>query len=164
MHDESVATEAVDLLILELDGGRYGVELGCVREVLRAVLITPLPGAPQVIEGIIDVRGEVVPVYDLRARFALPPRPLNPDDRLVLVWTGTRLAALRCDRSDAITRAPAADVEPAGMLPPKGAAIAGAARLPDGLVLIHDVAAFLDQAEALELETALEAHGRGDGG
>jgi purine-binding chemotaxis protein CheW len=156
MHEEA-DTEAADLLILELDGARYGVELDGVREVLRAVLVTPLPGAPPVIEGIIDVRGDIVPVYDLRARFGMPPRPLHPDHRLVLAWTGERLVALRCDRSEEIERMAAGQLTRASSLPEADGRIAGAARLRDGLVLIHDVAAFLDEAERVTLDAALSA-------
>jgi purine-binding chemotaxis protein CheW len=130
------------------------VNLACVREILRAVLITPLPEAPLVIEGVIDVRGELVPVYDLRLRFGLPPRTLHPDDRLIVTWTGDRLAALRCERTGWIETVPAEAIDHPAYA--GGERIAGVARLPDGVVLIHDLATFLEEAEAQDLERALE--------
>jgi purine-binding chemotaxis protein CheW len=157
MHDQT-ATEAVDLLVFELDDARYALRLECVREVARAVLITPLPDAPPVVEGVIDVRGNLVPVYDLRSRLGLPPRPLEPDDRLVIAWTGERTIAIRCDRTDWIERAAPSRLEPAAHLPAAGGVMAGAAQLPDGIVMIHDLTAFLDDAARLTLEQALAAH------
>jgi purine-binding chemotaxis protein CheW len=157
MHDET-ATEAVDLLVFELDDARYALRLDTVREVARAVLITPLPDAPPVVEGVIDVRGSLVPVYDLRTRFGLPPRPLHPDDRLVIAWTGERVVAIRCDRTGWIERAVPRRLEPASRTAASDDVIAGAAQLADGIVLIHDLATFLDDAARLTLDGALAAH------
>jgi purine-binding chemotaxis protein CheW len=133
-----------------------------VREVARAVLITPLPDAPAVVEGVIDVRGELVPVYDLRMRFGHAPAALSPDEQLVIAWTGSRLVALRCDRTHWIHTLSSDAIDP----PPvagSGRRIEGVARLPDGVVLIHDLASFLDQAEAASLDHALATHS-GSGG
>lgn len=130
------------------------MNLACVREILRAILITPLPEAPLVIEGVIDVRGDLVPVYDLRLRFGLPPRALHPDDRFIVAWTGDRLAALRCERTGWIEAVPADAIDRPEFA--SGERIAGVARLPDGVVLIHDLATFLEEAEAQDLARALE--------
>lgn len=148
---------AVELLAFEAGGSRFGIELAAVREVLRAVLITPLPGAPPVIEGIIDVRGTVVPVYDLRARFGLPIRPLHPDDRLVTAWTGDRLVALHCERTEWLVSVPAPAMERSGAVSLGDRRVAGLARLPDGIILITDLPAFLDDAEREALDSALAA-------
>jgi purine-binding chemotaxis protein CheW len=156
MHDET-ATEAVDLLVFELDDARYALRLDAVREVARAVLITPLPAAPPVVEGVIDVRGSLVPVYDLRTRFGLPPRALHPDDHLVLAWTGERAVAIRCDRTRWIERAVPRALDNAPGPSASDGVIAGAAQLADGIVLIHDLATFLDDAARLTLEDALAA-------
>ena len=105
----------------------------------------------------VDRRGELVPVYDLRARFGLGPRPLNPDERLVVVWTGSRLAAFRCDRTEWVERVDPSSIEPPDSVPGTGRHIAGVARLPDGLVLIQQLDAFLEDAEAAALDDALSA-------
>jgi purine-binding chemotaxis protein CheW len=156
MHDET-ATEAVDLLVFELDDARYALRLDAVREVARAVLITPLPDAPPVVEGVIDVRGSLIPVYDLRTRFGLPPRSLHPDDRLVIAWTGERVVAIRCDRTGWIESGVPRRLEPVSRPAASDDVIAGAAQLDDGIVLIHDLASFLDHAARLTLEDALAA-------
>lgn len=157
MNGTDAKLEATELLVFELAGLRLALELHCVREVFAAVLITPLPGAPPVVEGIIDVRGQVVPVYGIRQRFGLPAAALHPDQRIVTAWTGERLVALRCDRVDWIETAPPDRISTAEPLLQAERRIAGVARLPGGLTLIQDLAAFLDDAERTALEQAMLA-------
>jgi purine-binding chemotaxis protein CheW len=143
----------LELLVFELAAVRYAIPLTSVREVVRAVLVTPLPEAPPVIEGVIDVRGELVPVLDLRLRFGHSARALDPDDRLIVAWTGDRLVSMRCERTEWIETVPGDAVSE----PPYGrdGRISGIAQLPDGVVLIQDLAAFLDEAESVALDSAL---------
>lgn len=150
-------SEAVELLVFELDDQRYALYLTAVREVVRAVALTRLPGAPGVVEGAINLRGRVVPVLDLRARFGLRPKPVDPDQHLILASAGGRLVALRTDRATRLTTVPVSGIDSAAEVTPAARQIAGVAKLPDGLVLIHDVEAFLTQAESEMLEAALEA-------
>jgi purine-binding chemotaxis protein CheW len=150
----------LDLLVFELAGARYALEAACVREVVRAVFITPLPDAPAVVEGVIDVRGEIVPVYDVRLRFGLPLQRLRPDEQIVLAWTGDRRVAIRCDRTDWVAGAERSRPADGAELKHAGRHIVGVARLADGIVLIHDLQGFLEQAEAEALESALAAHAR----
>jgi purine-binding chemotaxis protein CheW len=156
----STSDDVRQLLVFELAGIRLALELACVREVVRAVFITPLPGAPLVVEGVISVRGDVVPVYDLRARFGLPARRLHPDEVIVIAWTGTRRAGIRCERTEWLTAASRDSLEPAPEFrDASNTLITGVARTDDGLILIHDLRAFLDSAESDALEHALQQHG-----
>lgn len=156
--DQPQAPTDLELLVFELAGLRYALELHTVREVARAVLIAPLPDAPPVIEGLIEVRGELVPVYDLRLRFGLEARPLSPEERLVIAWTGARLVAFRCEATGWVERVPPTRVASREAVHGAGRHVAGVARLPDGLVLIQDLEQFLDDAEAARLDDALAAH------
>lgn len=161
---ESAAETALDLLVFEVAGVRLGIALSAVREVVRAVFITPLPDAPPAVEGVIDVRGGLVPVYDLRLRFGLPPRRLHPEERLVLAWTGERMVAARCDAVAGTVSVPQSAIEAGDVVHAGTGSIRGVARLDDGLVLVHDLAAFLDDAERVTLANALAAHAeRADG-
>jgi purine-binding chemotaxis protein CheW len=148
------APEDLQLLVFELAGVRYALELRAVREVVRAVLIAPLPDAPPAIEGVIAVRGELIPVYDLRARFGLAPRALDPQEMLIIAWTGTRLVAFRCERTEWVEHVPRSTVAPPPA-PSPSRHIAGIARLPDGLVLIQDLDVFLDEEEAVRLDEVM---------
>ncbi len=145
------------LLSFSLDGHRYGVPANAVNEIIRAVAITPLPGSPDVIEGIIDVRGAIVPVFNLRARFALPHKPLEPSDQFVLAQTSARVAALHVDQVADLVDVDDGAASDAARQVPHAPHIAGVATLPDGLVLIHDVETFLSHAESETLAAALAA-------
>ena len=119
---------------------------------MRAVAITPLPSAPPLIEGVVSVRGRILPVLDVRARFRLPPRALDPSDHFIVAAAGRRGVILRVDRATHLAQVDDATAAPAG-----GAYDAGVATLEDGLVLVHDLAAFLSASEAAALDVALEA-------
>jgi purine-binding chemotaxis protein CheW len=148
-----------EFLVFDVAAQRFALPLPNVREVLRAVAITRLPDAPAVIEGVIDVRGSLVPVMDLRARVGLPRRPLELEDRLIVVESDGRTLALRVDRVHWTIEVEERALESTRTLAPEAAYIAGVARLEDGLVLIHDLRRFLSPSEAAELARALELHG-----
>lgn len=147
------------LLLFSLDDLRFALPLEQVREMVRAVAITPLSGAPGVVEGIVDIRGTVMPVLDLRARFGLPRRPVALTDHMILAESGAREVILRVDRvlepydvgEELMTPAPQGD--------PAFAHLAGVARLADGLVLIQDLERFMTQGEMAALAAAMEREG-----
>jgi purine-binding chemotaxis protein CheW len=148
--------DVVEVLVFQLDGQRYGLLAVVVREVLRAVSVVPLPRAPAVIEGVINLRGRIVPVLDLRSRFRLPSRPLRHTDHLIVAWAGDRLVALRVDQATDLVRLPAAHLEEARGVVPGVEYVTWVARLPDELVLLHDLCTFLSRAESEGLATALD--------
>lgn len=146
-----------EVLIFELDGARYGLPAHCVRQIVRAVLPTPLPGLGHgaALEGLIDLHGEVVPLFDVRARFGLPARQLRPGDQLVVLELRSRTVALRADAVlglESIDETLRAEV--AGLTGPFPH-LAGVLRLGDGLVLLQDLEQFLTRTEELALDAAL---------
>ncbi len=146
-------------LLFALDDLRFAIPVDQVRETVRAVAITPLAGAPGVIEGIIDVRGTVTPVLDLRARFRLPKRDITVSDHLILASAGGRPVALRVDRVIDIQAVPSSALSEVSTSEPAFAHLAGVVRLPDGMVLLSDLDAFLSQGETESLAAALDAPG-----
>ena len=145
----------MDVLVFEISGLRYALPTSDVSELARAVTIVPLPKAPPIVEGIINVHGHVVPVLDIRARFRLPSRALSHTDHLIVARIGPRLVAVRADRARDLANVDAKDVEDAQTFAPGAEYISGVAKLPDGLVLIHDLRTFLQEAEAAALDDAL---------
>lgn len=146
-----------DLVVFHLGGLRYGLTSTAVREVVRAVAVLPLPKAPPIVEGIIDYRGAVVPVLDIRARFGLPGTPLDPHQHFIVATAAERTVALRVDRVAQIVAIDANGVESIESSTPY---VAGVIRLPDGLVLIHDLGTFLDSDESVALDAAIAEAGR----
>jgi purine-binding chemotaxis protein CheW len=117
--------------------------------------MVPLPKAPPIVEGVINVHGQVVPVLDIRARFGLPPKALSHTDHLIVARVGSRVVALRADRALNLAHLDEQHIEDASQIAPSAEYISGVAKLPDGLVLIHDLRTFLEEAEATALDRAL---------
>lgn len=149
----------MDILLFLLGTRTYALPLERAVEVVRAVAVTPLARAPLVVMGVINVRGEVVPVLDVRRRFGLPEKPLALSDRFVLIRTAGRVVALRADEVVGVETLARDEVRDLRTLTSHSAFIAGVAPLGDRLVLIHDPDAFLSEAEALTLAAALESGG-----
>ncbi|HVR86050.1 MAG TPA: chemotaxis protein CheW [Planctomycetota bacterium] len=152
---------STEILVFEIDAQRYGIPARDVQELVRAVAALPLPKAPPIVEGIINLRGEVVPVLDLRARFQRPPKPAEPSDHLIAARVGKRLVALRADRVIGLVQVPEEDQEKGKTAVALGPYVEGVAKLPDGLVLLHDLATFLSSVETRDLESSLAVHPRG---
>jgi purine-binding chemotaxis protein CheW len=140
-----VQGESFTVLVFDVAGQRHGLPASDVQELLRAVAIVPLPRAPAGVEGIINLRGQVVPVVSLRGRLGQPDRPLEPSDHFIVVRAAGRLVALRVDRALDLVRLGPADLGPVEEL----GGVGWVARLADGLVLIHDLQSLLPCAEAL---------------
>lgn len=146
-----------EVLVFEVAGQRYGLPSADVRELVRAVAITPLPDAPAVIEGVVNVRGRVLPVLDVRARFRLPSKSLDPSDHFIVASAGPRGVILRVDRATHLALIDDSSLQQPQTLGPSVPYVAGVAKLADGLVLIHDLTTFLSAAEAASLDAALSA-------
>ncbi len=148
-----------EVLLFTLEGQRYALPLEDVRELVRAVRLTPLPRAPAVVEGLLDLRGELLPVLDMRRRFRLPARRLSSSDHLIVAQAGRRRVVLRVDRAESLLALEPDKLDTSPRELPGVGYVAGALKLPEGLVLLHDLRTFLSEAEALELEEALVKEG-----
>ncbi len=147
-----VQRDQIVVLVFEIEQHRYGVDTEAVHEIVRAVQPTRLPKAPPVVMGLLDVRGEAVPLVDLRLRFGLPPRPLGLHEVFLIVAARGRRCALRVDSARELVRVPQESVRAA---PARSQYAAGTAPLADGLLVICDLDAFLEEAELMQLEQAL---------
>jgi purine-binding chemotaxis protein CheW len=142
------------LLVFRAEGQRYALRLGSVVRVLRMMEIVALPSAPDIVLGVIDIAGSIVPVMDLRARLRLPLRQASPSDVLVLAHGGARRVALAADEVVGVVECPA-DLVPTDALVPGIEHVSGVLQLGDGLVLIHDLDTFLSLDEARRVDRAL---------
>lgn len=145
----------IRIVVFELSGYRYAIPMADAREFARVPSIVPLPKAPAIVEGVVNIHGKVVPVLDIRKRFRLPEKRAHPMDHLVIAHADRRLVALRVDRVLGVEDVDARDIEDAAAVTPEAEYLTGVAKLADGLVLIHDLRAFLAEAEARELDEAL---------
>lgn len=147
---------SMNVLLVTVRGAKFGVPADKVVEIIRAVGLSPLPGAPAVISGVINVRGSITPVLDPAVRFGHAENPVRPEDNFVLIETPSRTIALRVESADELTEIADEDVRNASAISSTARRLAGVATLPDGLVVIYDPASFLDEAENEALAGALE--------
>ena len=158
-----IMTNQSQIVVFALDEPRYALNLSAVERVVRAVEITLLPQVSEIVLGVINVQGQIVPVVDIRKRLHLPPRDMRLDDRFILARTSRRLVALVVD-SVAGCRA-LADWEwaSAEQTLPGVKYIHGLAKLDDDLVLICDLDQFLSLDDEQTLAAALAREGTATG-
>jgi len=89
-----------ELLIFEIEGRNYGLQVDCVREVLRSVALSPAPSTDDRVEGVMNLRGRSVVVIDIRHHFDLAPRRMMPTDFLIVIEVDSHLIAIRVDRAE----------------------------------------------------------------
>jgi len=143
------------IVVFTLDEPNYALPLTAVERVVRAMEITPLPKAPAIVLGVINAQGHIIPVLDIRARFHLPARAMDCDDRFIIARTAKRSVALLVDDVvDTRELADGAFVE-ARLALPFAEYLQGVVSLDDQLVLIYDLEQFLSLAEEHELDAAL---------
>lgn len=150
--------EVVDLhqiVVFTLDEPRCALHLSAVERVVRAVEVTPLPKAPEIVLGVINAQGQIIPVVDVRKRFRLPAREMSTDDRFIIARTSKRLVALAVDSVVGMRELANCDVVDAEQSLPFAEYIQGAAKVADNIVLIYDLDKFLSLDEERMLDAAL---------
>jgi purine-binding chemotaxis protein CheW len=144
------------LVAFRLDSQQYALELHVVERVLPMATITPLPGAPAVVLGALNLHGAVCAVFDVRRRFGLPARPAGLGAQLLVARTAGRQIALPVDEVLGVFEVAEADITPASVAVPGVLYVRALLALPGGLLLIHDLTAFLSPDEDAALESALK--------
>jgi purine-binding chemotaxis protein CheW len=152
----AVLSEIAQFLVFRLGERRYALPLAVVEQVVRAVDVTPLPKAPPIVLGAINVHGRVLPVLNVRRRFLMPDREIGPADWFLLAHTARRTVVLVVDESEGVVERPQAEIVLSAQIHPGLEPFPGVLRLDDGLVLIHDLERFLSSDEARALDEAME--------
>jgi len=120
------------------------------------VEITPLPGVPPVVPGVINVQGGIVPVLDLRRCFSLPERPPELSDQLIIVTCSGHAFALMADAAEGIRACREADLTEADRILPELPFLSGIAKFPDGLILIQNLESLISSADSEALIEAMK--------
>lgn len=147
------------LVAFALDRQRYALPLAAVQGVTRAVEVTPLPKAPAIVLGVVNVRGQIIPVLNIRRRFRLPEREIDPSDQFILARAAKRTVALVVDMVVGVVARPAETVIAPEAILPGLEYVQGVMKLDDGLIMIHDLDTFLSLDEENTLDEALPANG-----
>jgi len=120
------------------------------------VEVTPLPKAPAIAIGVINLHGTVIPVLDIRRRFGFPVRDYGPTAHLLVARTRRRTLAVPVDEVFGVSEVMAEAVTPPDAILPGISLVEGIVALADGLLFIHDLETFLSLDEENRLDEALE--------
>ena len=157
MHDAQPLIHPWDqLVVFRLDDQRYALHLAVVERVVRMVDITPLPKAPEIVLGVVNVQGRILPVVHLRRRFRFAERAIHLSDHLIIARTSKRTVALVVDEVSSVVSCSAQEVRTVQTILPAVEYVQGVLRLEDGMVLIHDLDTALSLAEEQTLDAALQ--------
>ena len=146
----------MQLVVFRLDRQRYALPLVAVERIVRAVEVTPLPGAPAIVLGAIDVEGRILPVLNLWRRLGLPEREIGPANQFLIAWTARRAVALVMDEAQGVIEREQSAVIASDRIGPGLEQFQGVVNLDDGLVLINDLEKFLSLDEARTLDEAID--------
>lgn len=147
------------LIVFTLDERQYALDLGAVERIVRAVDVTPLPRAPDVVLGVINVQGRICPVINIRRRFSLPERELDLSDHLVIAHTSRGGIVLVVDTVIGVIAHSQENLRPADEIVPGLEYIEGILKLDDGEIVIvirHDVEALLSFDEQAMVAEAVD--------
>lgn len=143
------------MVVFTIEDQRYALRLEAVSRIVRMVEVTPLPHAPEIVAGVIDVAGSIMPVISLRRRLGLPERAMRLSDRLIVSDAGGRAVALAVDGVSGVVEIQEAQITGTGTVFAGLGEFEGAVHMQDGLLLIHDLRRFLTPEESGALEAAL---------
>ena len=149
-----------ELHIVGFQVGRetYGVSITSLHEIVRVPEITAVPDAPDYMEGVINLRGKIVSVIDLRKRLGELQVAPNRRNRILVVEHNTRLSGLIVDSASEVLKIPADDVEPAPHEFQEGGlnCVTGLAKYKGRLIVLLDMAKLLDYSGLRGVKAATE--------
>ena len=131
----------IQLVVFDLASEHYGVDISDVREIMRMQNITKVPGAMSYVEGVINLRGKVLPVLDLRKRLGLKVAEQTEESRIVVVDIADGEVGVIVDAVTEVLRVPNASIEPPSSMVAQGNSdyLRGIAKLTDRLIILLDL-------------------------
>ncbi|GHG83382.1 chemotaxis protein CheW [Comamonas sp. JC664] len=160
----SASEVVVQLCAFYIGAAEYVLDIMRVEEILPLQRVTPIPHAPAFVEGVLHLRGVILPVVDLRCRLMGAPGPETPKSRLLVCKLGTRRLAVKVDRVAEVLRVRKGDIKPAPALVVAGHSpfVVGVCGPPDRLRLLLDLKALLRVELERESLKAPESARKGD--
>jgi purine-binding chemotaxis protein CheW len=150
---------ADSFILFELAGATYALRSADIQQLEMIGSVTPVPNAPAYVDGVVSVRGQVIPALNLRARFGFPRKPSDIRSRLVVVRSGDRSVGLVVDsaREFAAITADMIQPPPSGLVGLSSNYLEGTAHVGERLVLLLDVQQLIELPETRATDTATAA-------
>ena len=162
---QTPAETTTQIVTFQVGTESFGLDIGAITEVIRPLPITSLPHMPQFIKGVINLRGTIIPVVDLRERFGLADVRNNPRTMRMIITRGAfagkgtgsvGLLGLVVDSVQEVLDIPSSSIGPApeGAMSARAVFIAGVARVADRLIILLDIGRVLSGEERTVLAEA----------
>lgn len=141
------------MVVFELEKELYGVDIHQVQEIIRVPAITHVPRTPDFVEGVINLRGSVIPILDLRKRFGFGPGGDEDEKRIVVVEMEDKTLGVIVDAVTEVLLVDEASVEPPSpyIVTVDSQYIVGVARLDEQLIIVLDLNQVLSMGERDDL-------------
>lgn len=152
-HTKKQDDELLQLVTFSIGEEEFGVDILKVQEIIRTMEITKVPRAQDFVEGVINLRGKVIPIIDLRRRFALDSKEHDKHTRIIVIEINNMIVGFVVDSVSEVLRIPAGTVEP----PPPVVAgleseyISGVGKLHDRLLILLDLDKLLSNEDLQSL-------------
>ena len=127
-------------VIFVIDDQLYAIDVHTVRRIIRAVELTPVQNGPDLLMGLLNLRGRIIPVFDIRKQLGKTPRQLMVTDKMIVADTGDQLIAFAADDIGTVAEWKAADIiSSAGMFPGMEDVIVGTVSRNGRTILVYSV-------------------------
>lgn len=146
-------SEILQLVTFKLGDEEYAVEILKVQEINRMTEITAVPNAPSYVEGVINLRGKVIPVINLRKKFGLEEKEVDTHSRIMVVDISGTVIGLIVDSVSEVLRLPSDTVEPPPPMTGNVGSeyIRGIGKLEDRLLILLDIDRLMGKSEELRI-------------
>lgn len=154
IHNNHDSTKLLQLVSFKIGDEEFGVDILSVKEINRMLQITRVPNSPNFVEGVINLRGKVIPVIDLRIKLNMERTEYSPDTRIIVVEINNQTVGFIVDSVKEVLRIPESIME----APPELAAgvdsryITAVGKLEDRLLILLDLEKVLLTEEQIVLE------------
>jgi len=146
------------LVVFTLADETYGIDISTVNEIIRMQAITEVPRTPDFVEGVINLRGRIVPVIDLRKRFSLAVSEETQASRIMVVELEGLTVGMIVDSVSEVLRLPASSIEPTPTMVSgvDAAYLRGVGKWDDRLIILLDIKKVLYKGEQEQVALSME--------
>ena len=156
---KQLSGQTMQVVSFALGSEEYGVDIAQVKEINRMVSITHVPRAPHFMEGVINLRGQLIPIIDLRTSFGMPRAEHSKATRIVVTEVGTKRVGMVVDSVSEVLRIPIENIEDApDMISGVDTEyIRGVGKISDRLIIMLDLGRVISLSEKSALDATMDS-------
>ncbi len=151
--------DIVQIASFRIGAEEYGVDISQIQEIIRMMEVTRVPRTPDYVDGVINLRGQLIPIVDLRTRFGMERAAPTKDTRIIVTDVGSKRIGIVVDSATEVLSIPIEAIEQAPEIIASAATdyIQGVGKIGDRLVILLDLTMVISGAQAGDLERSLSA-------